>query len=249
MDVHDGRPGLEGQGHSGIGPEVLGVKGNFPGNGGEKPGLGVLGPGVVEALGDGDGKFPCLHRLPGGKVQALNSGGEQFLGFFAQEVKEAGRGGEVQGEEHGKEALVQDFLTLFLVRDAQACDVKAYLGIVRHGGQQMADGDVETHDTHPLVDHAQRHIAPGHRLFIGAPGLGGGEIGLEGQAVLLLIHIEGIAVLVALALVLVLGELLRQLLQILRRRLGGLVPLNTWRKPLSFHAISASSSSSKGPSR
>ena len=88
----------------------------------------------------------------------------------------------------------------------------------------MADGDVETHDTHPLVDHAQRHIAPGHRLFIGAPGLGGGEIGLEGQAVLLLIHIEGIAVLVDLALVLVLGKLSRQLLQILRRRLGGLVP-------------------------
>ena len=94
----------------------------------------------------------------------------------------------------------------------------------REAGQVSRIHGALENSQNPLVDHAQRHIAPGHRLFIGAPGLGGGEIGLEGQAVLLLIHIEGIVVLVALALVLVLGELLRQLLQILRRRLGSLVP-------------------------
>lgn len=59
-----------------------------------------------------------------------------------------------------------------------------------------------------------------HRLFIGPAGLCSGEIRLEGQAVLPL-RTEGIAVLTAPALVLVLREAPGNPLYVPLRRLGG----------------------------
>ncbi len=224
MDVHDGGPGLEGQGYGGVVPEILGVKGNLLGNGGEKPGLGILGTGVMETLRDGDGELPRLHLLPGGEVQAPDGSGKQLLGLFAQNLPKTGRGGELQSVEQGEDLLFQDVPAPVLVRDAQARQVVAHLGIVHHADDQVADRDVEAHDPHPLVDHAQGHIAPGDRLFIGPAGFGGGEIGLKGQAALPLLRAEGVAVLVALALVLVLREASGSVLQALLHRLGGFGP-------------------------